>query len=295
MEIRANYLLVGLFTLAMFVGATAFIFWLASRSPDDDFREYDISFTESVKGLSVNSDVLFVGIKVGTVTAITISKENPGEVRVRISIDDDAPVRANSIAQLEPRGITGASIINISGGTQNSPLLNISPGQVGVILTEPSSLSSLVSRVPDIVSGAERILSKLDAMLNEKNIEAVGQILESGRSLTHPEGSLPTTLSRVGAAADRLDRVLAHIEEKILPGLQAGSAALDRTMQRTEATLSALEPGLKQFAGQGLVDLRLLVGDLRNLTQLLMRVGQKLENDPRRFFFGDQRKEYQNK
>jgi phospholipid/cholesterol/gamma-HCH transport system substrate-binding protein len=295
MEIRANYLLVGLFTLAIFVGATAFTLWLTSRSPDDDFREYDISFTESVKGLSVNSDVLFVGIKVGTVTDITISKENPGEVRVHISIDDDAPVRANSIAQLEPRGITGASIINISGGTQSSPLLNLPPGQSGVILTEPSSLSSLVSRMPDIVSGAEHILGKLDAMLEEKNIVAVGRILESAQRLTQPEGPLETFLNRAGAAADRLDRMLVRIDEKILPGLQAGSAALDRTMLRADATFAALEPSLKQFAGQGLMDMRLLVSDLRNLTQLLMRVGQKLENDPRRFFFGDQRKEYQNK
>ncbi|MDR3176513.1 MAG: MlaD family protein [Desulfovibrio sp.] len=299
MEIRANYLLVGLFALTVAAAMAGFVLWLASRSNDASFREYDISFTESVKGLSTYSDVLFVGIKVGTVKDITISKENPGEVRVRIAIDDDAPVREDSVAQLEPRGITGTTIINVSGGTASSPLLNLPPGKVGVINTMPSPFSSVVSRMPDVISGAEQVLLKLDALLGESNLAAAGSILESGSRLIgrleREDGPLESFLDRWTATAEKLDRTLERIDRDILPQVQSGSIALNRVMSRAEASLALLEPGVRQFSTQGLADLRAVLSELRNLAQALARVAQKLDNDPRRFFFGEQHKEYRNK
>ncbi|MDR2800896.1 MAG: MlaD family protein [Desulfovibrio sp.] len=299
MEIRANYLLVGVFALAVTAAMAGFVLWLASRSNDTSFREYDICFTESVKGLSTYSDVLFVGIKVGTVKAITISKENPGEVRVRIAIDDDAPVREDSAAQLEPRGITGTTIINISGGTADSPLLNLPPGKVGAINTVPSPFSSVLSRMPDVISGAEQVLAKLDALLGESNLSAASGILESGkrliRRLEKEDGPLESFLDKWAAAAEKLDRTLDRIDRDILPQVQSGSAAMNRAMTRADAGLTLLEPGLRQFSTQGLADLRALLSELRNLAQALSRTAQKLDNDPRRFFFGEQHKEYRNK
>ncbi|MDR1488988.1 MAG: MlaD family protein [Desulfovibrio sp.] len=299
MEIRARYLLVGIFTLTVAAAMAGFVLWLASRSDDASFREYDISFTESVKGLSTYSDVLFVGIKVGTVKDITISKDNPGEVRVRITIDDDAPVRQDSAAQLEPRGITGTTIINISGGTADSPLLNLPPGKVGVINTMPSPFSSVISRMPDVISGAEHVLVKLDSLLGENNVAAVSGILESGnrliRRLEQEDGPLESFLDRWTATAEKLDRTLDRIDRGILPQVESGSVTVNRVMARAEASIALLEPGIRQFSTQGLADLRALLSELRNLAQALARTTHKLETDPRRFFFGEQRKEYHSK
>ena len=111
MEIRANYIIVGAFTLAVLLGGFVFTLWSAKATKDIPMAYYDISFNESVKGLSVGNDVLFSGIRVGSATAIKISAVTPGAVSVRIMIDADTPVRADSEAKLELQGLTGISII----------------------------------------------------------------------------------------------------------------------------------------------------------------------------------------
>jgi hypothetical protein len=41
--------------------------------------------------------------------------------------------------------------------------------------------------------------------------------------------------------------------------------------------------------------MRMLMVEMRNMVHILTRVGQKLENDPRRFLFGETVTEYQNR
>ena len=50
METRANYVLIGAFTLAGILGTLGFILWLAKVQVDRQFAYYDIRF-ESVSGL----------------------------------------------------------------------------------------------------------------------------------------------------------------------------------------------------------------------------------------------------
>ena len=77
MEIRANYILVGMFTILLLIGGLGFALWTAKRDKGVPMSEYDIFFNESVRGLSVNSDVLFTGIKVGKCSRSRSAKSRP--------------------------------------------------------------------------------------------------------------------------------------------------------------------------------------------------------------------------
>ena len=67
METRANFVLIGAFTLAAILGAFAFIMWIAGYGASGTHRHYQVIFDGSVSGLSVGSNVLFNGLKVGEV------------------------------------------------------------------------------------------------------------------------------------------------------------------------------------------------------------------------------------
>ena len=88
METRANYVLIGAFTLAAVIGAFLFIMWIAGYGAAGGHRSYQVVFNGSVAGLSNGANVSFNGIKVGEVTHLTFSRSDPHQVvaeeRIRV-------------------------------------------------------------------------------------------------------------------------------------------------------------------------------------------------------------------
>src|ERR1044071_8194973 len=123
MERHANYALVGIVSMAIFVGLIAFVVWLAGFSFNRQYDNYDIVFIGPVRGLNEGGEVHFNGIKVGEVTKIALDKTNPRNVITRVRVSEDVPIRVDSYGTLEPQGITGLNYIQISAGTPSKPLL----------------------------------------------------------------------------------------------------------------------------------------------------------------------------
>ncbi len=65
METRANFVLIGAFTLAAIVGAFLFIMWIAGYGTPGGRVRYQVIFNGSVSGLTEGALVLFNGLKVG--------------------------------------------------------------------------------------------------------------------------------------------------------------------------------------------------------------------------------------
>ena len=296
MEIRANYLLVGAFSLLVLLGGVGFTLWIGTRDDGVAMTEYDIYFTESVRGLSVTNDVLFSGIRVGKVTEIKISRVTPGEVKVRVSIAADTPVREDSIAKLEVRGITGVSVVSISGGTAQSPLKAVPEDSVGEIDSEPSSLASVMNQVPDLIASANHMTQQIEKIFSDDNAAKVTEILDSFATLSKTFANRAETIDRLIARSESVarnfDLLAANANEALVTDVKATTKAMNRIAGRVDKTLTAMEPGLMQFSNQSLPELRMLMVEMRNLVHVLTRVSQKLESDPRRFLFGDQVKEY---
>ena len=240
MEIRAHCFLVGMFTLLTLLGAGGFVLWIGTHDKGVDMTDYDISFNESVKGLSVNNDVLFSGIRVGKVTQITISRTTPGEVRVRVSIAADTPVRENSFAQLELRGITGVCVIAITGGTADSPLLQAPQDGVATIRYEPSPLASVVARMPDVLASASQVLQRLDSLLSGENMQRISHILASLEKVSTVLGDRSETIGSVVTQSEELarhlDQVLIAANETLTTDAKAASRSLNSIAKRADST-----------------------------------------------------------
>ncbi len=275
MEIRANYVMVGAFALAIVALAIIYAIWAAKSADDKDNVEYEIQFQGDVSGLSLSSNVLFNGIRVGSVKKISISHKDSSIVVVLIEIQSNIPIKSDSEASMEMQGVTGQSSIMISSGKNNSPLLaDVSTERPPIIKSRASRLQEVVTSLPQILSEAKYTLKEINKALTPENIQAFNDILENMRNLTANSNDLVVNLNKAAVSANTL------------------FVQLQGTASNLDANINLAAPGLVRFSGDGLDEFRRLLTDTRQLVNNLNRVTQKMENEPRRFLFGTQVQEY---
>ena len=72
METKANYVLIGAFTLLVAAAMLLFGLWAAKYSTDRNWQAYHVVFNEPVTGLTEGGAVQYNGISVGTVDSLSL-------------------------------------------------------------------------------------------------------------------------------------------------------------------------------------------------------------------------------
>ena len=197
MEKNANYALVGLSSLILFIGLVIFVVWLARISFSQEYDLYDIVFDGPVRGLNQGGEVHFNGIKVGEVTKIALDRTNPSRVIARARVTSDVPIRVDSYATLEPQGITGVNYVQITAGTPSKPLLKvvekakceragISPC-IPILKTQRSALADLLEGGGTVLTRTIEALDRVNRVLSEQNIKNFSATLSDAQAFhRHP-------------------------------------------------------------------------------------------------------------
>jgi phospholipid/cholesterol/gamma-HCH transport system substrate-binding protein len=250
METRANYVLIGAFALAGFLGILAFFLWFAKLQLDRQFAYYDIDFS-SVSGLSDASDVRFAGLPVGQVVDVRLSPDNDGTVRVRIEIGSDTPVRSDSVATIEPQGVTGVAYVGISAGTPDGPLLAPTSGQdVPMIDAGQSVLQSLSEDAPLIVSETLEIVRNLRELIDDENQQKVQNILEN---VEQSSEAFAKTLADFSEISDTMSGFATEIDRfnTTLETLTRDVSGTITTAQETLDAITALAEDARGLVSDG--------------------------------------------
>ena len=167
METRANYALIGGFTLLVLALGFGFVFWFSGAEKTSDARTYKIVFAGSISGLAVGNSVLFNGVRVGEVNKIDLMTADPSHVYAMISVDARVPVRSDTKARLEYTGLTGSASVGLTGGTSDAPPLPVSGGGPPVLNADRSDFQDLIQTAQRIAGKASDILDKGDKLLDE--------------------------------------------------------------------------------------------------------------------------------
>src|ERR1700736_1912424 len=101
METRANYVLMGLFTLAVIVGGFGFVYWFNTIGGAGGRAAYRIVFDGSGLGLRAGASVLFNAIRVGEVTELKLDPAAPRAVVAVVMLEKAVAVRADPAVSLE--------------------------------------------------------------------------------------------------------------------------------------------------------------------------------------------------
>ncbi|MFP7673813.1 MlaD family protein [Marivita sp. S0852] len=177
LETKANFVLIGAFTLAGLLGILGFFLWFAQVELDRQFDYYDIQFS-SVSGLGNASDVRFSGLPVGQVVSVRLSPDQSGTILVRIEVDAETPVRTDSVATIEAQGVTGVSFVSLSGGSPQSDLLEPTEDQpIPEITAGRSTLQSLSEDAPLLLQEALQLVTDVSELLGADNRERITSII----------------------------------------------------------------------------------------------------------------------
>ena len=152
METDKHYFIVGLFIIGLSGVVALFSVWLTGAGHRDDVL-YRIHFAESVSGLALGDLVKFRGVDVGTVKALSIDAVDPHLVQVDVKLRKETPVKTDTRASLNLKGITGVVFVELNGGSQNAKsLLDVTPDdQIPEIPSEKTGLKAMLDELPKVV------------------------------------------------------------------------------------------------------------------------------------------------
>src|SRR3984885_4158969 len=289
METKANYVAVGAFVLACIIGLVVTILWLAGAQYSQEYSYYQTFFKGPVTGLGKGTITRYNGIEVGRVTDLVFDPNDPQSVIVTMQVQPNLSIHEDSVASIESQGLTGASYVEISGGTKTSPLLVAKPGQkYPVIRAKQSSLQQLEQSAPEVVAKLNVAASRLNDLLSDNNRRTVTHILES----------LDQTTSTIAKRSDDIDATLKNANLAIA-NLRDASVDLKPTLADADVMMKkygkVADDADAFINGDGLAQLSDLIGESKRLVANLNKLSQQLNRDPSKLLFGDRRKGYEPK
>ena len=308
METKANYVLIGAFTLAISIFGLLFALWAANWSSEREWNTYRIIFNEAVTGLDEGGSVRYNGINVGTVQRLRLVPEDPRMVMAQVRISADTPVKTDTRAKISQDGLTGPTFIQLTGGSPKAPrLVAHNDDQIPVIATEPSALQNLADT-------ANRLVARLDQVLSNENVRRISDSLESIAQVT---GTLAEQKQDLGAlivnarqaseqlkiTLDTTNGTIQRIDQNFVRELPPLMAKLDRTLSKLEsastnanALIAENRAPLANFTQGGLQQVGPTLTELRTLIRDLRRVASRLDNNPAGYVLGRQQpKEFEPK
>jgi phospholipid/cholesterol/gamma-HCH transport system substrate-binding protein len=256
METRANYALIGLFTLAVFAGMLGFVYWFASGRGNGQKITYRVVFTGSVSGLSRGSIVRFNGLRVGEVTSLDLVPNDPSRVMAIIEIDQKTPVKSDTRARLEFQGLTGQASVQLSGGTATAPALTAPDGGRAVIFADRSDFQDLLETVQRISGRADTVLSRFEkiAVDNEASISNTIRSVEVfAKALADNSAGVGAFMANMGDVAQRVGSLSARLEtlsisaEELVRSVDARS--VNRAIGNIESFTQALADNRRNIDG----------------------------------------------
>lgn len=295
METRSNYVMVGAVTLALLAGVLLFTVWVAGLS-NKATKCYDIYFAQGVSGLNRGSNVTFSGVPVGQITQISLLPERPEFVWVRIEIDEETPVLQGTNAQIKGVGFTGVSEIQLSGAVKGArPLTQVGPQGCPVIPASSGGLGALLNSAPELIDRIQRLTERLTELLSDENQDAISDILANIRDTTAvlreraPDladaiGDARIAARNAGVAAERIavlsdstNRLVVEEGRPAAQDLRRAIAAVERSANNLDAMVADARPGMQNFTKSTLPEANRLIRDLRELSESLKGVSERVE------------------
>ncbi|MCG7391460.1 MCE family protein [Microvirga sp. ACRRW] len=226
METRANYALIGIFTLAVIAAAFGFVYWFSGGTRGQDRQNIRIVFSGSVSGMSQGSSVSFNGLRVGEVTQISLLPEDPRRVVAIVQVDNSTPIRADTRARLEYQGLTGVANIGLSGGEPGAPPLVAGPGQpMPTIFADRSDFQDLIEtarniarRADDVLERVGRVIADNEGSINRtvQNVERFSQALgENAEGIDRFLAQIGQAAEKVGPLAEKLETLATNVDQVV--------------------------------------------------------------------------------
>lgn len=232
METRANYVIVGIFTLVAILAAFGFVYWTAAIGEKGETTLLRVRIPGSASGLGRGSFVLFNGVKVGDVRRVYIDVDNPTVAIADTEIDRMTPITKSTQADIGLAGLTGQANIELKGADPREvKLLDQAEkeGKVAEIVANPSAVTNLLQTAQNIFTRADKVLTELEGFT--KDVRG---------PLTQTVRNVQTFSDALAKNSDGIDKFLSSVSA-LAEELQGVSGKLDGTLKAAEGLLNAVD------------------------------------------------------
>ena len=207
MENKSHAFWTGLFTIVLVLAVAFTVFFF---NVDRTVRvPYDLISHTNVTGLFTDASVRYRGLGVGKVQSIRFDKAHPGQIRIRILVDQNAPMTHSTFATLGFQGVTGIAFVQLDdAGGDPSPLAS-SPQNVAEVPLRPGLFEQLQQRGDVILKKFERLSDDADKFLSD---DVRNQLLDTTKSLKGAADGIATLASQVQPATAQLPQTLKQLD-----------------------------------------------------------------------------------
>jgi phospholipid/cholesterol/gamma-HCH transport system substrate-binding protein len=273
METRANYILIGCFTLAVILGAFGFVYWFHHVGGTGERVTYNVVFQGPIGGLRSGASVTFNGIRVGEVTALSLDPKDPKNSVATISIDATTPVRADTEVTLDSQGLTGISVLALRGGSSSAGPLTTKLGDVPLLTAGSSASQDMMAAARDVARRIDAVLADNQQSLKTslKNIETFTDMLaKKSDSLSKSVGNIEAFTDSLAKNSEKVDRILVSVD-----GLLAEKGDVPEAVRAFKTLAENLD---KRLEG--------LIVDGRRTLGTVDRAVRNFDENPSRIIFG---------
>ena len=298
METKANYVLIGAFTIVVTLLLLLFALWAAKYTSEKDWTQYAVIFNEPVTGLSEGSPVLYNGISVGTIDSLRLAPDDPRRVLATLRLKASTPVKTDTHAKISTPSLTAPPIIQLTGGSPEARrLTDVDHREVPVIRTEASALQN-------IADTANKLVARMDELLSEQNIKRISNSLAHIEAMTGAIGEqredLRTLIVSARKSSEQLEKTLVttdhavnNLDRELVQKLPALITKLDSTLAQMDSAASGVNgivndnrAAITSFANDDLSQLGPTLGELRGLVRDLRHISDRLDSGPTQYLLG---------
>jgi len=229
METKANTALIGAFTLVVLALGFVFVYWLARGASETADAHLTVIFEDPVTGLSVGSQVVFNGIKIGDVKTLDLDANNPRVVIADLSMQPHPAVKADTTVTLGFQGLTGVGYVEMAGGSPELPPIWEAQPDPTIIATR-SNIQDLLAGARTILARADETLQKLEQTVSDNSDDVSLAILDL-RKFT---SALAENSEGIGGLVSNVSSAATSIAES--------TQRLEGIVQKSEALIAAVDP-----------------------------------------------------
>src|ERR1700733_2950083 len=266
METRANFVLIGTFTLAVIAAAFGFVLWFQSLHTTKTRSPLRIVFEGPASRLRNGGSVNFNGIRVAEV--VSVKQDNPRRVVALAMVANDAPIRKDTLVGLEFQGLTGVAAISLKGGEEAAPGVPLDEDGGPVLTADPNALQDVTEAIRGTLQNINKVVAD--------NQEAVKNSLHN----------LETFTSSLARNAEKIDNVMLKVDgvmgkaDNLMVGLNTLAGGKEGgELFLTVKSIRELAEDFDKRSGALMSDGRRTLGDIS-------RAVNNLDRNPTRLLFG---------
>lgn len=257
MENKSHAFAAGAFVLVVSALLVALAIWLTRDA--GEHRVFELSSRDAVTGLQPQAGVRFRGVTVGKVTDIGFDPTTPGNVLIRISTDDVAPITRSTFATLGFQGVTGLAFVQLDDTGESKEALVSTDTAIARIPMRPSLLSKLADQGATILIQVEETSRRINQLLAPENQKA-----------------LVNAMNGIGQAAASVEKLSARAGTVLDAQLGPQGVNLPALAQEASTTLKSIRI-MSDTLGASADEVRASAKEFKSLSESVAKPGGALD------------------